>query len=81
MPQIAYRPKVFKQLKKIPKIEQRKIARKIETLAEDPYGGKLLQGEYEGFLSVKAWPYRIIYQIKKNRILIYSIKHRQGSYK
>jgi mRNA-degrading endonuclease RelE of RelBE toxin-antitoxin system len=81
MPQIEYRPRVFKQLSKIPKVEAKKIIRKLETLAYDPYSGKQLQGEYKNLLSIKAWPYRIIYLIKKDGILIYSIKHRQGSYK
>lgn len=81
MPQIEYRPRVLKQFKKIPKIEQGKIIRKIEALAKDPKFGKSLQGEYEGLFSLKAWPYRIIYQIERSGILIYSIKHRQGSYK
>lgn len=81
MPQVEYRPRVLKQLKKIPKIELRKIIRKLEILSEDSYSGKPLQGEYRGLFSLKAWPYRIIYEIKKNGILIFSIKHRQGSYK
>lgn len=78
---IEYRPGVYKQLKKIPKVEQRKIMRKLEILAADPYSGKLLQGEYERFSSLQAWPYRIIYEVKKDSILVYSIKHRQGVYK
>lgn len=81
MPQVEYRPRVFKQLKKIPKVEQRKIIQKLEILSEDPYSGKQLQGEYKDLLSLKAWPYRIIYTVRRNGILIFSIKHRQGSYK
>jgi len=79
--QIIYLPRVQKDLKKIPKLEQRKIIRKLEALAQDPYLGKSLQGKYEDFLSLKAWPYRIIYKIKDNSLLIYSIKHRQEAYK
>lgn len=79
--QVEYRPRVLKQLKKIPRSEQRKIIHKLETLSEDPRSGKQLQGEYKGLLSLRAWPYRIIYQITKKGILIYSITHRQTSYK
>ena len=81
MPHLDYRPEVHKQFKKIPIVEQKKIIRKLEILASEPYSGKPLQGDYEGFYSLKAWPYRIIYIIEKKGILVYSIKHRQSSYK
>jgi addiction module RelE/StbE family toxin len=78
---IEYLPRVLKQLKKVPKIEQRKILKKIEILAEDPFIGKNLHGRFSGTLSIRAWPYRIIYQIKKDSILVFSVKHRQEAYK
>jgi mRNA-degrading endonuclease RelE of RelBE toxin-antitoxin system len=78
---IGYLPKVFKQLQKIPKVEQRKIMRKIELIALDPFVGKALEGNFKGSFSFRAWPYRIIYMIEKKIITIYSISHRQSSYK
>ncbi len=80
MPQIEYLPRVYRQLKKIPKVEQKKIIRKLELLAESPHSGKSLQGEYKGFFSLKAWPYRIIYKVRKSSLLICSIKHRREAY-
>jgi len=79
--ELQYAPRVYKQLKRIPKIEQRKIFRKLENLLSDKRGGKFLTGEYKGFLSLRAWPYRIIYTIENDAIVIYSIAHRQGVYK
>ena len=81
MTQIKYKPRVFKQLKKIPKSGQRKILRKIEVLAEDPHAGKTLQGELRGFFSIRAWPYRIIYQIEGKRIIVVSVAHRKEVYR
>ncbi|MEK7061086.1 MAG: type II toxin-antitoxin system RelE/ParE family toxin [Patescibacteria group bacterium] len=79
--EIFYKPAVFKQLKKIPKVELKKIFRKLELLKNDPYAGKPLKGELKNLYSIKPWPYRIIYEMDSKRIVIYSIAHRQGSYK
>ncbi|HCX26021.1 TPA: hypothetical protein DHT69_04160 [Candidatus Collierbacteria bacterium] len=70
-----------KQLSKIPKTETKKIISKIEMLSRDNKSGKNLKGELKGFRSLRAWPYRIIYTIENNAIVIYSIAHRQSAYK
>ena len=78
---LFFKPSARKQLKKPSKTEGRKVFKKIQILKEAPFAGKTLSGEFEGMRSVRAWPYRIIYEIKKDSIIIYSIRHRQGSYK
>ena len=78
---LFFKASAQKELKKLSKTEGRKIFKKIQMLKEFPFAGKSLSGEFEGVKSIRAWPYRIIYEIKKKPILIYSIRHRQGSYK
>lgn len=78
---LEYKPQVLKQLKKLPLSEQRKIIKKLELLRGEPRVGKPLKGELEGLLSIRAWPYRIIYQITKSSVIIYSVAHRQSAYK
>lgn len=78
--QLEYKPQAVKQLKKLPINEKKKVIRKLELLSTDPYVGKALKGELEGLYSIRAWPYRIVYQITKSSIIIYSIAHRQGVY-
>jgi mRNA-degrading endonuclease RelE of RelBE toxin-antitoxin system len=72
-----------KQYKSLPKTEQKKVHKKMSVLENDPTIGKKLVGEFEGIYSVKAWPYRILYEINKstNRIEIHKIVHRQSAYK
>ncbi|KKU30718.1 MAG: Cytotoxic translational repressor of toxin-antitoxin stability system [Candidatus Amesbacteria bacterium GW2011_GWC1_46_24] len=79
--EIIYKASAFKQLKKIPKTELKKIRNKLEAIKNDPYAGKVLKGELQGFYSVKPWPYRIIYKIVSKQIVVVSVSHRQGSYK
>lgn len=78
---LEYKPQAVKQLKKLPKTEVKKIIRKLESLISDPHAGKALKGELEGLQALRAWPYRIIYEVKKTSIIIYSVAHRQGAYK
>lgn len=78
---LKYKPQVVKQFKKFPKMEVKKIIRKLELLLTEPLTGKQLKGELDGLISLRAWPYRIIYEVKPNSVVIYSIAHRQGVYK
>lgn len=71
-----------KQYKRLPKPAQTKIKKKLFLLKDNPYLGKKLSGEFAEIYSLRAWPYRILYEIdeQKNRIEIHKIKHRQGAY-
>ena len=77
---LYYKPYVFKQLKKIPRKEQLEIINKLELLAKSPLSGKVLGGRMDNLRSLRVWPYRILYHIEKNTIIIRSIAHRQGVY-
>ena len=67
----------------LPRSEQRKIKKKLIALQDNPYNGKKLTGELKGVRSIRAWPYRILYEIneQKQRIEVHKVTHRQGAYK
>jgi mRNA-degrading endonuclease RelE of RelBE toxin-antitoxin system len=73
----------IKQYRRLPKSDSQKINKKLLQLQENPFSGKKLSGELAGSLSLKAWPYRIIYNIDVagREIWVLSILHRQGAYK
>ncbi len=81
--QIQVQKSAKKQLDKVPDIYRIKIAKAIDSLAENPFQGKKLEGELKGQYSVRVWPYRIIYQIYKKELIIsiIDVGHRQGAYK
>lgn len=60
-----------------------KISRAIDALEMNPLIGKKLHGKFEGLYSVRAWPYRLIYQFfpKQKLVEVVIIEHRQGAYK
>lgn len=72
-----------KSLKKIDKRYRVRIDRALFALAENPLLGKPLNGELEGFFSLRVWPYRIIYTVYKRETVVFviDIDHRQDVYK
>jgi mRNA-degrading endonuclease RelE of RelBE toxin-antitoxin system len=72
-----------KQLTKLPRVTHSRIFRKLDFLKENPFAGKPLERNLKGHYSLKAWPYRILYTIIKNKqvILVTAIEHRQAVYK
>jgi mRNA interferase RelE/StbE len=75
--------KVQKEINRIDKRYQAKIKTALAILANDPYSGKKLEGDYKSEWSFRVWPYRIIYQIENHQMIVLVIKvgHRQGVYK
>ncbi len=79
---VEYSPKASKFLKKTQKSDRAKIIKKIELLAQEPYIGKKLRGEFEGLRTLRAWPFRIVYQLSETGVVeIVIIEHRQQVYK
>ncbi len=80
--QVLLSKEAQKNYNHLPKVQQSKIKKKLTALQEDPYLGKKLDGELKDDRSLRAWPYRIIYSIdkEKNKILVSTILHRQGAY-
>lgn len=81
--QVIILKKVQKELDKIDAKYKTKIITILVSLQNDPLIGKKLNGKYKSQLSYNVWPYRIIYEIEKKKliILILHIGHRQGIYK
>ena len=80
---IIITPEAEKQYNQLTSPEQKKIKKKLQLLATNPYAGKKLSGKLSYLRSLKAWPYRIVYYTdeKKKIIFIITIAHRQGIYK
>lgn len=72
-----------KQYERLPKSQKIKVFKKIMGLEQNPNAGKKLEGELKGFFSLRAWPYRILYEINEDKqiIQVHKIAHRQGAYK
>ncbi|MFC1727765.1 type II toxin-antitoxin system RelE/ParE family toxin [Patescibacteria group bacterium] len=71
-----------KNFSKLSVKDRKKVTKKLRFLESDPMSGKKLLGELKGFFSLRAWPYRIIYELKgPKKIIVHHISHRQQAYK
>lgn len=74
--------KVQKEVDKIDENYRIRILATLKSLEENPYLGKKLEGKLKEQRSYDVRPYRIIYEIRKEEliILIVRVGHRQGIY-
>lgn len=75
--------RVEKSLRNLPAKEQTRVVRALEGLQDDPFVGKSLKGTLEGMYSIRVWPLRVLYEIRRKErdILILFIGHRKDAYK
>lgn len=79
---VKLRPRAEKDLENAPNPYRKRILVALVNLSKNPFAGKKLEGEYCGCYSMRVWPYRIIYKVYKNELLVIVIRigHRQGVY-
>jgi len=81
---IDFKPSAEHDLKNIPKPEQKRIARKISALAEEPRprGAKKLKHKAE-IWRIIAGDYRILYQVRDQDsvVVMARIRHRREVYR
>lgn len=72
-----------KDLKKLAKIYQIKVAQILDALENNPFLGEKMQGGFKGSYRIKIQPLRIIYtpDIKRKIIWIEALGHRGDIYK
>lgn len=81
---VRFKKSVEKDLKALPKADQKRMLAAIGTvLATDPYEGKALSGEFKGLYRWRTGHFRVIYEIQKDIlvILILKIGHRKDVYR
>lgn len=67
---LEIKPKARKNLDKLPEVYRLRIRQTLREIVSNPFSGKALSGDRKGQYSVRVWPYRIIYIIKKQELII-----------
>jgi len=80
---IEIKKSAAKEIAALPQNERGRIIRKIQLFADDPrpHGCKKLSGEEK--YRIRVGPYRILYQIEDEKLVIYVVKvgHRRDVYR
>jgi mRNA interferase RelE/StbE len=82
---IELKKSALKSMKKLPPADRKRIAAKIDALAENPRpkGTEKLSGKNNAFYRLRAGTYRIIYTVKDDilLVLVAEIGHRREVYR
>jgi len=60
---------------------QNRIKKIIKKIKDNPEVGKPLRYDLFGLRSIKIPPFRILYEIRKDLIILHKFEHRKGAYK
>jgi mRNA interferase RelE/StbE len=81
---IEWKPRASKSFIALPKSEQRRIAKKVDALADNPTppGSQKLSGK-ENIFRFRVGNYRVIYKIRKRVlvVLVLNVGHRKEVYR
>ena len=81
---IQFKPAASRQLAKLPREAQKRIAARIQRLGDDPYppGCKKMIGE-PSMWRLRVSDYRVIYQVRSGilLVLVVNIGHRREVYR
>ena len=81
---IEFLPSARRDLVALPKDVQRRIARRIDSLSDNPRpsGGAVLRGE-DGLVRIRVGDYRVIYRVNDRlfNVLVVKIGHRRQAYR
>lgn len=79
--EIRYHPTLQKVLARLDATTYRRILEAIDTLKENPFRGKKLQGVDVGQWRLRVGDYRIRYDIIEETVFILRIGHRREIYR
>lgn len=79
--EIRFHPEVRKLLARLDAATHRRILEAIDTLKENPYRRKKLQGVDVGQWRLRVGDYRIRYDIAEDLVFILRIGHRREVYR
>ena len=79
--QIIFSEEFRKEFKRIKNKSTRlKIIKQLKKLEQVPESGKPLRYDLKGYRTIRVVPFRIIYRIEKDSIIINCFNHRKNVY-
>jgi mRNA interferase RelE/StbE len=83
MYRIEIEPRARKEIRRLPIKDQDRVFAVFEELSKSPFSGKKLGGVHDGVYSLRVWPYRILYTIDRQVVLVTIVRvaHRKDAYR
>jgi addiction module RelE/StbE family toxin len=78
---VKFTREALKEWDKLPLQIRKRASKKLPFLEMNPFIGKKLKGELSDFYSLRVWPYRVLYTVEQQTVLIHAVEHRQSVYK
>lgn len=83
--QVSILPEALRTLTKLDEGVRRRVAAKIDQLAENPRpsGAKALQGDRKGYLRIRVGDWRVVYRVEDDKLLVLVVRigHRGEVYR
>jgi mRNA interferase RelE/StbE len=81
--EIFFRESVWKELKKVPRADLKKILSRIEQLEKDPRPAGCEKLTDQELYRIRQGSYRIVYSIQDNKLTVWVVKigHRKDVYR
>jgi len=77
---VVQTPKFERAFRKLDSELQRRISSHILELAVQPQIGKPLRGRLKGLFSLRIGEYRVVYEIRKDKVILHIVAHRRSVY-
>jgi len=77
---VVQTPKFEKAFRKLDSELQRRISSQLLDLEVQPEAGKRLHGNLKGLFSLRIGDYRVVYEIRKDKVILHMVEHRRSVY-
>ena len=78
---VELKPRAIKDLKRLTKSEARKIIKKVMILEKGLIGDIKRLTNFTPEYRMRIGDYRVLFEVEKEKIIIYRIKHRKEAYR
>lgn len=80
---IKVKASAAESLREVSRVERIRIIDAIDRLAEEPFAGGVLKGEFSGLRRLRVGRYRIVYEVSEGEltVLVVRIGHRREIYR
>ena len=77
---VVQTPKFERAFRKLDSELQRRISSQLLDLEVQPEKGKRLHGRLKGLFSLRIGDYRVVYEIRKDNVILHVVEHRRSVY-